>query len=174
MPPKLKDLNNHTPFGHNGQWCFTMAGLPKDAYPQSVRKGKYSFTVGSPHTGAKIEVLLKQKAFRIVKQGMINGTWATKTILFGLAYNILFSHMFPNKWWPYRDMYGATNWMALRWAGQGKADMCPEALARQYSQCMDVGQRWERVVWKVSSFFRGSKMFTAWFCIQVGCWLAIK
>ena len=47
--------------------------MPTDALPQGVRKGRLSYTVTSAETGAKIEVLLKQKAFRIVRQGILNG-----------------------------------------------------------------------------------------------------
>ena len=50
--------------------------MPIEALPQGPRKGKLSYTVSSPETGAKVEVLLKQKAFRIVKQGMLNGPLA--------------------------------------------------------------------------------------------------
>ena len=56
----------------------TLEGMPIDALPQTARKGKLSYTVTSPHTGAKVEVLLKQKAFRISRQGMVNGPLAQK------------------------------------------------------------------------------------------------
>lgn len=47
--------------------------MPTDALPQGVRKGKLSYTVTSAESGAKVEVLLKQKAFRVVKLGILNG-----------------------------------------------------------------------------------------------------
>ncbi len=48
-------------------------GMPERALPQSFRKGRLSYTIIAPSSGAKIEVLLKQKAFRITKVGEENG-----------------------------------------------------------------------------------------------------
>ncbi len=48
-------------------------GMPECAVPQSYRKGRLSYTIIAPSSGAKIEVLLKQKAFRITKVGEENG-----------------------------------------------------------------------------------------------------
>lgn len=47
-------------------------GMPSGALPQGPRKGRLSYTVSSSN-GAKIEVLLKGKAFRIVKIGARDG-----------------------------------------------------------------------------------------------------
>lgn len=53
--------------------------MPEEAMPQGPRKGRLSYTVTNATTGAKVEVLLKQRAFRLVKVGMQNGclleTW---------------------------------------------------------------------------------------------------
>ena len=55
------------------QGLFTPAGMPKDALPQGPRKGRLSYTVTSTQAGAKIEVHLKGKAFRITKVGSHDG-----------------------------------------------------------------------------------------------------
>lgn len=48
--------------------------MPPDALPPRARKGRLSYTVDAPGLGgAKIEVLLKQRAFRIIKTGIVNG-----------------------------------------------------------------------------------------------------
>lgn len=47
--------------------------MPECALPQAFRKGRLSYTVIAPSSKAKIEVLLKQKAFRITKVGEENG-----------------------------------------------------------------------------------------------------
>lgn len=47
--------------------------MPTEALPQGARKGRLSYTVTSPSTGAKVEVLLKQRAFRISRVGAKNG-----------------------------------------------------------------------------------------------------
>ena len=57
-----------------GLRCFWLtfvcdAGMPAEAHPQSAKRGRLSYTLTSSRTGAKIEVLLKQKAFRISKIG---------------------------------------------------------------------------------------------------------
>ena len=51
----------------------SMAGMPQMALPQGFRKGRLSYTIASSTTGAKLEVLLKQKAFRIVAIGEHQG-----------------------------------------------------------------------------------------------------
>lgn len=48
-------------------------GMPAEALPQADRKGRLSYTVVSPVTGAKVEVLLKHKAFRVSKIGCVEG-----------------------------------------------------------------------------------------------------
>lgn len=48
-------------------------GMPTEALPQGPRKGRLSYTVTSSHTGAKVEVHLKGKAFRIIKVGSCDG-----------------------------------------------------------------------------------------------------
>ena len=50
-------------------------GMPACALPQSFRKGKLSYTISSTNTKARIEVLLKQRAFRIVKIGEKDGCY---------------------------------------------------------------------------------------------------
>ena len=47
--------------------------MPQLAMPQGFRKGRLSYTVVSAATGAKVEVLLKQKAFRITLMGQHEG-----------------------------------------------------------------------------------------------------
>ena len=59
-----------------GQFQSSMAGMPQMALPQGFRKGRLSYTVTSSTTGAKIEVLLKQKAFRIQAIGEHDGPWS--------------------------------------------------------------------------------------------------
>ena len=49
--------------------------MPACALPQSFRKGKLSYTISSTNTKARIEVLLKQRAFRIVKIGEKDGCY---------------------------------------------------------------------------------------------------
>lgn len=56
-----------------GYICLSSAGMPEEALPQGPRKGKLSYTIVSTATNAKIEVLLKGKAFRIVKVGELQG-----------------------------------------------------------------------------------------------------
>ena len=53
--------------------------MPQLAMPQGFRKGRLSYTVTSA-TGAKVEILLKQKAFRIISMGQHEGvsTWSKK------------------------------------------------------------------------------------------------
>ncbi len=50
-----------------------LAGMPMEALPQGPRKGKLSYTIKSAATQAKVEVLLKGKAFRIVQTGSLQG-----------------------------------------------------------------------------------------------------
>ena len=54
--------------------------MPQLAMPQGFRKGRLSYTVTSAATGAKVEVLLKQKAFRIIVMGQHEGvsTWSKR------------------------------------------------------------------------------------------------
>ena len=59
---------------------FTPAGMPIEALPQGTRKGRLSYTVTSAQTGAKIEVHLKGKAFRIVKVGSLDGFLGSKPL----------------------------------------------------------------------------------------------
>jgi len=49
--------------------------MPEHALPQGYRKGRLSYTICSSSTKARVEVLLKQKAFRIVKIGEKDGYW---------------------------------------------------------------------------------------------------
>ena len=51
----------------------TLGGMPACAYPQGYRKGRLSYTIVSPTTNARIEVLLKGKAFRIQRIGERDG-----------------------------------------------------------------------------------------------------
>lgn len=60
-------------WGGVGHIPLSSAGMPEEALPQGQRKGKLSYTIVSPVTNAKIEVLLKGKAFRIVKTGELQG-----------------------------------------------------------------------------------------------------
>ena len=75
--PSKKTHNSFLPNNRVGFLFFvflsTHRGMPKEALPQHQRKGKLSYTVTSPETGAKIEVLLKGRAFRITKVGSHNG-----------------------------------------------------------------------------------------------------
>ena len=48
--------------------------MPESAKPHATRKGRLSYTVTSPTTGAKVEVLIKGKAFRIIKMGSKDGS----------------------------------------------------------------------------------------------------
>lgn len=57
-----------------------LGGMPACAYPQAYRKGRLSYTICSSATGAKVECLLKAKAFRILKVGERDGYWASKII----------------------------------------------------------------------------------------------
>ncbi|CAL1128775.1 unnamed protein product [Cladocopium goreaui] len=50
-------------------------GMPEHALPQGYRKGRLSYTISSPTSKARVEVLLKQRAFRIVKIGEKDGYW---------------------------------------------------------------------------------------------------
>ena len=63
-------------------WPISPTGMPSDALPQSIRKGKLSYTVTSPHTGAKVEVHLKGKAFRIIKVGTKDGCLVSTNLEF--------------------------------------------------------------------------------------------
>ena len=45
-------------------------GMPDDAKPQNPKRGRLSYTITSPFTKARVEVLLKGRAFRIVKMGV--------------------------------------------------------------------------------------------------------
>ena len=45
------------------------ADMPLPARPQSEKRGRLSYTVTSPTTGCKVEVLLKGRAFRIKEVG---------------------------------------------------------------------------------------------------------
>ncbi len=59
--------------GFEGLTLGPVAGMPQLALPQGFRKGRLSYTVTSHATGAKVEVLLKQKAFRITLMGQREG-----------------------------------------------------------------------------------------------------
>ena len=48
--------------------------MPACARPQGYRKGRLSYTICSPTTKARVEVLLKGKAFRVVKVGEKDGS----------------------------------------------------------------------------------------------------
>lgn len=53
------------------------AGMPEEARPQTARRGRLSYTLTSPHTGGKVEVLLKLHAFRLAKVGEQGGRSAS-------------------------------------------------------------------------------------------------
>ena len=66
-------------FGWVSKISLSLADMPQAAQPQQERKGKLSYTVCSKSTGAKVEVLLKGKAFRVVKCGNgPDGFWVGK------------------------------------------------------------------------------------------------
>lgn len=58
----------------------SLKGMPHEALPQHHRKGKLTYTVTSAETGAKVEVHLKGKAFRVIKVGTRNGFSDLRTL----------------------------------------------------------------------------------------------
>ena len=74
---------NHLTWAFHGsnfhkQYCWLpnpWGGMPEHALPQGYRKGRLSYTISSPTSKARVEVLLKQRAFRIVKIGEKDGYW---------------------------------------------------------------------------------------------------
>lgn len=56
---------------------YTPVGMPEECMPPEKR-GKLSYTIQNSKTAAKVEVLLKHKAFRVVKISVVdhNGAFA--------------------------------------------------------------------------------------------------
>ena len=53
--------------------------MPEEALPTRGRKGKLSYTVSSENE-AKVEVLLKGRAFRIIRMGKVDGLLDEKLV----------------------------------------------------------------------------------------------
>ena len=47
-------------------------GMPEECFPVGTKRGRLSYTIYNEASGAKVEVLLKAKAFRVVKIGLFD------------------------------------------------------------------------------------------------------
>ena len=54
---------------------YTLPGMPEECMPPEKR-GKLSYTIQNSKTTAKVEVLLKHQAFRVVKIAVVDPTGA--------------------------------------------------------------------------------------------------